>query len=205
MGILRGINADALEPLINTVVLSGLKTLEITMNTSGAEELISKAREAPGGELFVGAGTVLNLEGLKKALDAGAEFIVSPVADREIIEYCTDRNIPVFPGAFTPTEALNAWSLGATMVKVFPSGMFGPKYIKEIKAPLDKIKVMAVGGVRPNNIKEYFDSGANAIAFGGSVFKKDLIAKGEFAKIGDTIKEYITAVKTIVTPISDSG
>ena len=195
LGILRGAPTNIIEPLVETVIEAGLETLEITMNTPGAAEQIKKAKVVAKGRLTIGAGTVLNMEDLKTALDAGATFIVSPVIIKDVIEYCVKHKIPVFPGALTPNEIYTAWNLGATMVKVFPAKLFGPQYLKEVKAPLGKIKLMAVGGIKPENIKEYFASGADAVAFGASVFKKEWLQNKNFDKISKSIRKLLENLK----------
>jgi len=194
MGILRGIKPDSIEALVETVVASGLKTIEITMNTEGADKIIKEAVRAAGGQLTIGAGTVLNEKALKAALDSGATFIVMPSLIGDVVKYCVKRKIPVFPGAFTPQEIYNAWNAGASMVKVFPSGFFGPGYFKEIKGPFNEIELMACGGVRPENIKSYFSNGASAVAFGASVFQKEWLSNKDFSSIGNRIKEYLREI-----------
>jgi 2-dehydro-3-deoxyphosphogluconate aldolase/(4S)-4-hydroxy-2-oxoglutarate aldolase len=191
MGILRGVGSHLIEPLTRAVISAGLQTFEITMNTEGAPELIKKAVKVSAGRLSVGAGTVLDMKSLKIALGAGATFIVTPVFIEHITAYCVKNKIPIFPGALTPAEIYAAWSAGATMVKVFPAGVFGPKYFKEIKGPFDDIKLLACGGVTPDNMKEYFTNGADAISFGAGVFRMDWLAKKNFAEIEARIKEYL--------------
>lgn len=195
LGILRGIESDLLEPLTETVISSGLGAIEITMNTKGAGGLISKMARCAKGRITVGAGTVLDKDLLREALDAGATFIVMPVLIEDVIEYCVKNKIPVFPGALTPQEIYNAWNAGATMVKVFPSGFFGPAYFKEIKGPFNDIELLACGGVTPENMKDYFSGGASAVAFGASVFKKEWLAKRDFAGIGASVKRYMDALR----------
>jgi len=194
MGILRGAEEDIIEALTETVVSSGLETIEITMNTSGASKLIHKMRQVAKGRLTVGAGTVLTMDDLKLALDSGASFIVLPTLVEDVVKYCKKKSIPVFPGAFTPQEIYNAWRCGATMVKVFPAKFFGPKYFKEIKGPFRDIELLACGGVNPDNIISFFSSGASAIAFGASIFKKEWLKPDSLSKIeaaiGALIKEY---------------
>ncbi len=198
MGIVRGVSIKDLEPLLETVISAGLETIEITMNTPSAADIIKKARVFSKGRIAVGAGTVLGMGSLKEAKEAGAEFIVSPVTEDEVLRYCVKKKIPVFPGALTPQEVLGAWESGASMVKVFPSGLFGPTYLKELKAPLDKVELMAVGGVRLDNISEYFSCGASAVAFGSSVFKKEWLEAGDFSSIGDLVRQYVEKVKSVM-------
>lgn len=191
LGILRGVDLESIEPLVEASISAGLKTIEITMNTRGAATLIKKAVATGGKRLMVGAGTVLSVKSMEIAMGAGATFIVTPVLVEDVMKYCVKNNIPVFPGALSPKEIYDAWSAGATMVKVFPSNFFGPKYFKEIKGPFNNIELLACGGVTPENMKEYFSSGASAIAFGGNVFKKEWIDGKDFKSIGDAVKKYV--------------
>jgi len=191
LGILRGIDAEVLEPLLSAIEASGLKTIEITMNTRGAPGLIRKAVELAGERLTIGAGTVLDMESLNSALDAGASFIVMPVLVKDVMAYCVKNGIPAFPGALTPQEIYAAWRAGAAMVKVFPSNFFGPEYFKEIKGPFNDIELLACGGVTPENMKSYFANGASAVSFGAGVFKKEWLAKKDFQSIEQAIQKYV--------------
>jgi 2-dehydro-3-deoxyphosphogluconate aldolase/(4S)-4-hydroxy-2-oxoglutarate aldolase len=190
LGILRGAEKKSIEPLVETVIEAGLKTLEITMNTPGAPELIRKAKQVSRGRLTLGAGTVLTMPDLKSALKSGASFIVMPVLIKDVVKYCLKSKIPVFPGALTPQEIYEAWNSGATMVKVFPAKFFGPEYFREIKGPFNNIELLACGGVTPENMKDYFFSGASAVSFGASVFRKDWLANKDFKSIGQAVKRF---------------
>jgi 2-dehydro-3-deoxyphosphogluconate aldolase/(4S)-4-hydroxy-2-oxoglutarate aldolase len=191
MGIVRGLGFEQVEPLIEAVISSGLKTLEITMNTKNAFRIIRKAKQTAQKRLTLGAGTVLDMDSLKQALDSGATFTVMPVLIKDVLSYCVKNKIPTFPGAFTPQEIYQAWKEGATMVKVFPAKFFGPAYFKEIKGPFNDIELMAVSGVVPQNMRDYFSSGASAVAFGASVFRKEWLEKKEFKSIVSAIKTYL--------------
>lgn len=193
LGILRGVEADIIEPLIEAVISAGLETLEITMNTVHAPEIINKAKKVCGNRLALGAGTVLTKQDLMSALGSGASFIVMPVLVNDIVEYCVNNKIPVFPGALTPQEIYQAYEAGATMVKVFPAKLFGPEYFRELKGPFNNIELLACSGVTPENLRDYFASGASAISFGASVFRKDWLAKGDFKAITRTVKKFIDA------------
>ncbi len=199
LGILRGIEAGIIAPLVETVVSSGLKTIEITMNTAGASGLIQQMVKAADGRLVVGAGTVLTIDDLHSALDAGATFIVLPVLVTDVVEYCAKNNIPVFPGAFTPQEIYDAWIAGATMVKVFPAGLFGPKYFTEIKGPFNDIELLACGGVNAETIEMFFSCQASAAAFGGSIFKKTWLENGDFANIKKSIETLISNIPALLS------
>jgi 2-dehydro-3-deoxyphosphogluconate aldolase/(4S)-4-hydroxy-2-oxoglutarate aldolase len=195
MGIVRGLELEQVEPLIEAVISSGLETLEITMNTEGAAQLIRKAGKIAQKRLMLGAGTVLDMQSLNAALDAGATFIVMPVLIRDVLGYCVKNKIPAFPGALTPQEIYNAWKEGAAMVKVFPAKLFGPEYFREIKGPFNDIELLACAGVTPQNMREYFANGASAVAFGASVFKKDWLQKKDYASITSAIKAYLAILK----------
>lgn len=191
IGILRGIKEQQLESLYECVCRAGLKSLEITMNTPAADKLISRMRVLAADKLVIGAGTVINIHDLRKALDAGARFIVTPSIVEEVIEYCNLHDIPVFPGALTPTEIHKAWNMGAAMVKVFPATVFGPGYFKDIKAPFADIKLMAVGGVSADNIADFFAMGASGAGFGASIFRREWMENKEYDKIENGISSLL--------------
>ncbi|MFA4916016.1 MAG: bifunctional 4-hydroxy-2-oxoglutarate aldolase/2-dehydro-3-deoxy-phosphogluconate aldolase [Syntrophales bacterium] len=198
LGILRGIEDAIVEPLVETIVLSGLKTIEITMNSYRATSLIQQVVDVADGRLSVGAGTVLTMKDLQDALDAGAGFIVMPVLVLDVVEYCAKNNIPIFPGALTPKEIYNAWVAGATMVKVFPAGCFGPQYFREVKGPFNDIELLACGGVNADTIEMFFACQVSAAAFGGSVFKKEWLKNGDFSNIRKAIETLISKIPTNV-------
>ncbi|MDD5131589.1 MAG: bifunctional 4-hydroxy-2-oxoglutarate aldolase/2-dehydro-3-deoxy-phosphogluconate aldolase [bacterium] len=194
MGIMRDVGMDIIDPLVETVIAAGLKTIEITMNTKNAEQLIRRAVKKSDGRLTIGAGTVLDLDTLHAALQAGATFIVMPTLVPEVVQYCVSNKIPVFPGALTPQEIFNAWRSGATMVKVFPAKIFGPEYFKELKGPFKNIELLACGGVSPANLKVYIANGASAVSFGSSVFRSDWLDNREFPSISRRISQYLAAL-----------
>jgi 2-dehydro-3-deoxyphosphogluconate aldolase/(4S)-4-hydroxy-2-oxoglutarate aldolase len=191
MGIMRGIDLAQVESLVEAVIAGGLETLEITMNTKDAAQLIRMARKHAGKRLVLGAGTVLDMASLGQALEAGATFVVMPVVIPEVVAYCVKERIAVFPGALTAQEIYRAWNEGATMVKVFPAKFFGAQYLREIKGPFADIELLACSGVTPENLREYFSCGASAVAFGSSVFKKEWLEKKDYSRITAAIKAYI--------------
>lgn len=195
MGIVRGARADIIDRLTDVVIEAGLKTIEVTMNTPAAVEQIRRMNKAAQGELMIGAGTVLSFNEAQKAIDAGASFIVSPVLVPDVVKFCKRKKIPVFPGAFTPQEVYDAWQAGATMVKVFPATFFGPSFFKELKGPFNNIELLACGGVNPDNIRSFFSSGASAVSFGESIFKKERLNKKKFSFIKKDIQNLISAYK----------
>ncbi len=199
LGILRGVTREQLSPTLASAVAAGLETLEITMNTSGAAELISQARLAAGEDLEIGAGTVLTVEDLNTALDAGASFIVMPTLVEDVAAECVRRGVPVFPGALTPQEIHAAWRAGAAMVKVFPAKFFGPEYFREVKGPFDDVLLLACGGISAESLPHYAACGADAYAFGGSVFNPSWIQAGEFARVEASARALVDAHASIAS------
>ncbi|HNW39711.1 MAG TPA: bifunctional 4-hydroxy-2-oxoglutarate aldolase/2-dehydro-3-deoxy-phosphogluconate aldolase [Candidatus Omnitrophota bacterium] len=197
LGILRGAQANQIEPLVEAVIDAGLETLEITMNTPSASDLIKKAKQAAAGRLTLGAGTVLSMQDLELALKSGASFIVMPVLIKDVTEFCVKNKIPVFPGALTPQEIYQAYESGAAMVKVFPAGFFGPEYFREIKGPFNKIELLACGGVTAGNLADYFTCGASGVTFGGSIFRKDWLDNKDFKAISQAVKNFVGAWKDL--------
>jgi len=175
VGIIRNVSADDVAQVLPVYRDAGLTTIEITLNTPGAEDMIRQAVEQYGTDLNIGAGTVCTAEELEKALAAGARFIVTPIIDEAVIRRCTERGVPIFPGAFTPSEVYKAWTLGASMVKVFPTTTLGPAYISDLKGPLPQIKLLPTGGVNLANLDQFFRAGASGVGVGSHLFDKTLI------------------------------
>jgi len=193
IGIMRNFSFGIIEKIVPLYKSAGLTTLEITMNSDGAYETIKNlSADYPG--LNIGAGTVCEMEDLHTALKAGASFIVTPVLNEEAIAFCVANKIPVFPGAFTPTEIYKAWKSGATAVKIFPASRFGPAYLKEIKAPLNKIKLLPTGGVSLENIGDFFKAGAMGAGMGSTLFDKEMISKEDFEGLYLHFKKIVSKV-----------
>ena len=151
VAIIRMPDPAALRAVVDALAEGGVRALEVTMTVPRAIELIAEiAPTLPAGFLF-GAGTVLDADTVHRAVDAGAQFIVSPVFRREVINAAHEKGVPVMPGCFTPTEILEAWDMGADLVKVFPATSVGPGYLKDIRGPLPHVKLMPTGGVTIDN------------------------------------------------------
>ena len=186
---------DAVRKISRACLEAEFGTLEITMNTTGSTDMISSIREEfPG--LNVGAGTVCNKQDLKQALWAGAQFIVTPILDEAVIKDAVSQGVPIFPGAFSPTEIYRAWSLGASAVKVFPASQFGVNYIKEVRGPLDDIKLLPTGGVSLENIRSFFEAGAFGVGMGSSLFKKELVEADDINSLIDHLQKFKTALQS---------
>lgn len=191
VGIIRNLTIDEISKILPIYYAAGLTTIEITMNTPFAADIIRDATEKFKGKLNVGAGTVCSIEDLKLALDAGAQFIVTPILNPEVVKLCVKSKIPVFPGAYTPTEIYQAWELGADMVKVYPATALGPDYIRDVKAPLNKIKLMPTGGISLSNIEAFMKAGADGLGVGGQLFDKQLIKNKDWDGLLEHFKDYV--------------
>jgi 2-dehydro-3-deoxyphosphogluconate aldolase/(4S)-4-hydroxy-2-oxoglutarate aldolase len=175
IAVVRMTSTELLAPAVDALRRGGVRAVEITLTTPGAVEIIrALASLRPEGDL-VGAGTVLDASAAEAAMDAGADFIVSPVYDPGVIRACRARDVLVSVGGLTPTEILAAWRAGADVVKVFPSTSAGPKYFKDLKGPFPEIRLMPTGGVTPENAPEFIRSGACAVAMGTSLLDAALI------------------------------
>lgn len=191
IGILRGVEAAFFKSVMDASFDSGLQALEVTMNTEGSLGIVSSnGPSVPPGKLL-GMGTIRNLDEAKKAVDAGAMFLVTPNTDTAVIEYAKSRSVPVIAGALTPTEVYAAWSSGADMVKVFPCRAFGPGYIRELRGPYEQISLVAVGGVDLDNIREYFAAGADAVGASTSLFGRKALKEHNVEEIAQHVKKFI--------------
>ncbi len=176
IGIMRNLPEASLEKVAALYAAAGFSTLEITMNSPNATGTIASLSKKFGDVLNIGAGTVLTLQDLDDAISAGASFIVTPVINEDVIKAAVINGIPIFPGAYTPSEIYKAWSLGASMVKVFPATRLGPEFIKEVLAPLNFLKLAPTGGVSVDNFPDFLNAGARGLGMGSSLFPSTLIA-----------------------------
>ena len=196
VGIIRNLSFDTIEKILPIYLSAGLTSIEITMNTQAAEEIIRFAADKYKGQLNVGAGTVCNTDELDMAIRAGSQFIVTPILDPDVVRTCVSKNIPVFPGAYTPTEIYQAWKLGASMVKVYPATSLGPEYIKDVKAPLNKIKLMPTGGINLDNIQTFIKAGADGLGIGSQLFDKTLIKDENWKGLELHFKQYVSKLNS---------
>lgn len=187
LGILRAVTLADLKPLTEVLVETGMQTVEITMNTANAPQLIRALKALGAGHFVVGAGTVTSLERLRNAIEAGAEFIVMPGFDPQVVTECQKSNIPFFSGGLTPSEVQQGWQSGATMVKLFPASLGGPSYLKDLKGPFDQVKLLACGGIRADNAQDYFAAGASALAFGSSIFAPAAMQSNNWSQIKNNL------------------
>ena len=194
VGILRGGVAKDLPHIIRAVRNGGMRFLEITMNTPGAEDQIRAATELAEGTITIGAGTVTSQSLLDRAIAAGAKFIVTPIVIRHVIEFCEASAIPVLPGALTPTEIHEAWEIapGAIpAVKVFPGDFGGPSYIRALRGPFPQIPLMPTGGVDLVTLPRFVEAGATAFGIGSPLFQKDRIQATDWTWLENQVRAFV--------------
>jgi 2-dehydro-3-deoxyphosphogluconate aldolase/(4S)-4-hydroxy-2-oxoglutarate aldolase len=194
IGILRNVPLPDIEAILPYYIKAGFTNLEVTMNSNGAEETIRHLSENYP-SLNIGAGTVCDKNDLKRAVKAGASFIVTPVVDEKVIKKCVKWGIPIFPGAFSPLEIYSASKYGATGVKVFPANHLGPSYIKDVLAPFQHLKLYPTGGVNLENISAYFKAGAKGLGMGGTLFLASLLETKDYENLGLHFEKVALAVK----------
>ncbi len=189
--ILRGYNYNQARTVMKALVQSNIRAVEITMNTEGALETISKLSKEFGDTMLIGAGTVTTMEQAKAAINAGAKFILSPVMlSKEIIDLCREKSVITVPGAMSPTEIYKSFEDGADIVKIFPAISCGTRFFKDVKAPLGNVPLMAVGGVSKENAKEFFKDGADFLGIGSGIFSKEDIESENFEGLIKSVKEF---------------
>lgn len=193
IGILRNVPLPDIEAILPFYIKAGFTNLEVTMNSNGAEETIRHLSENYP-SLNIGAGTVCDKNDLKRAVKAGASFIVTPVVDEKVIKKCVKWEIPIFPGAFSPLEIYTASKYGATGVKVFPANHLGPSYIKDVLAPFQHLKLYPTGGVNLENISAYLKAGAKGLGMGGTLFLASLLETKDYENLGLHFEKVAMAV-----------
>lgn len=192
--VLRKIPFQTSKELITALIRGGIQAVEVTLDTENALTIIAESRSHFGNEVLVGAGTVLSAEDCKNAIDAGAQFIVSPLLNVEAVSYANSQNIPVIPGVMTPSEIYAAYNAGAKMVKIFPASSVGASFIKDVKGPLSDISIIATGGITLETANSYLKAGADAIGAGSDLLNKQLIADGNWLAIEKAAKQWTLEV-----------
>ena len=180
---------------IEAMLAGGVTAIEITFSVPNAVAVIRAVRERFGTDILLGAGTVLNPSDAAGAVGAGAEFVVSPNTNLEVIGMAKRLGVPVMPGAFTPTEVVNAWAAGADVVKIFPASVGGPAYIKALRGPLPHIPMLPTGGVNDKTAGPFIEAGAFALGAGSNLFDKKLLAAEDFKGLADLAKRFTAGVR----------
>ena len=195
VAIVRSPDSRQLLEVCRALADGGVNVVEITMSVPGALDLIRQVKLALGERVLLGAGTVLDAETARAVLLAGAEYIVAPTVNLEVIRLCQRYDKLVMPGAFTPTEILAAWEAGADIVKVFPAEVVGPAFFKALRGPLPQIRLMPTGGVDLTTAAAFLKAGACCLGVGGQLVEPRAVAQGDFNRLRELARQYVAVVK----------
>lgn len=197
-GIVAIIRATSGEQLVNVARAlheGGIDVIEVTFTVPNVLEILAAVRKDLGKKILLGAGTVLDPETCRAALLAGAEFIVSPSLNLDVIKLCKRYGKLVMPGAFTPTEIVTAWEAGADIVKLFPADCVGPNYLKALRGPLPQVRILPTGGVDLKTLPDFFKAGACAVGLGGQLVERSAVESGNMTRIRELAAQYVALVK----------
>ena len=195
VAIIRATSGEQLVKVARALYEGGIDVIEVTFTTPGVVDVISAVRKEFGSKVLLGAGTVLDPETARTAILAGAEFLVSPCVNLDIIKLGLRYDKLVMPGAYTPTEIITAWEAGADVVKLFPADIGGAPYLKALKGPLPQVRLMPTGGVNCETLKDFVKAGACAVGLGGQLVEKEALERGNFARIQELAAEYVQLMR----------
>jgi 2-dehydro-3-deoxyphosphogluconate aldolase/(4S)-4-hydroxy-2-oxoglutarate aldolase len=195
VAIVRSPDSQQLVEVCRALGDGGISVVEITMSVPDALEVLRQVRRTLGDRLLVGAGTILDPETARAALLAGAEYLVAPTVNLDVIRLCQRYDKLVMPGAFTPTEILSAWEAGADIVKVFPAEVLGPPFFKALRGPLPQIRLMPTGGVDLSTAADFLKAGACCLGVGSQLVEPKAVAERDFDRIRELASKYAAAVK----------
>lgn len=195
VAIIRASSGEQLVNVARALYEGGIDVIEVTFTVPNAVEVLQAVHKDLGKKILLGAGTVLDPETARTAFLAGAQFLVSPTVNLEVIRMANRYDKLCMSGAYTPTEILTAWEAGADVVKVFPAEIGGPPYLKAVKGPLPQVRLMPTGGVNLETMHDFLKAGACAVGLGSSLVEKDAVEKGDFARIRSLAEQYVERFK----------
>jgi 2-dehydro-3-deoxyphosphogluconate aldolase/(4S)-4-hydroxy-2-oxoglutarate aldolase len=197
IAVVRAPSGAELVPVVQALADGGVTAVEITFTVPNAIEVIGKVRQSLGDRVVLGAGTVLDPETARAALLAGAEYIVSPALNLDVIKLCRRYDKAVMPGAFTPTEVLTAWENGADIVKIFPADVGGPSYLKALHGPFPQVRMMPTGGVDLTTAEAFLRAGACCLGVGSQLVDPKAVAQKDFGRLTELAKQYAALVQAV--------
>ena len=195
VAVIRAASDELLVDVAEALAAGGVDVMEVTFTIPRAHRALERVADRLGDRILLGAGTVLDPETARIALLSGAEFIVSPAVNLDVIKLCRRYDKLVMPGAFTPTEVLTAWEAGADIVKLFPSEVAGPAYLKALAGPLPQVRMMPTGGVNLETAAAFLRAGAFALGVGGSLVDPKSVAAGDMAKIEKLARQFVEILR----------
>ncbi len=195
IAVVRAKSADQIPPLTEALLEGGVVAVEVTMTTPNAIEAIREASGKFGARALIGVGTVLDALTCRLAIEAGAQFVVSPVTRPELAKVAHAADRPIMLGAYTPTEAQLAYEAGADFIKIFPADGLGPNYIKALRAPLPHLRMVPTGGVDLHNVAEFFKAGCVALGVGSSLISQKILADSNWPELTRVAAEFVKAAR----------
>lgn len=195
VAILRAPSGELLADVAEALLAGGVDVLEVTFTVPKAHQVIERVADRLGERVLLGAGTVLDTETARIALLSGAQFIVAPTVNLEVIRLCRRYDKLVMPGALTPTEILTAWEAGADLVKVFPSDITGPQYLKILRGPLPQVRLLPTGGVTLQTAGDFLKAGAFALGAGSALVEQAALAARDLQRIESQARQFVEAIR----------
>jgi 2-dehydro-3-deoxyphosphogluconate aldolase/(4S)-4-hydroxy-2-oxoglutarate aldolase len=195
VAIIRAPSGELLADVAEALYESGIDVIEVTFTVPGILDILSQVQKRLGHKILLGAGSVLDTETARLAILAGAEYIVSPTVNVDVIKMCQRYGKLVMPGALTPTEVLTAWEAGADIVKIFPADVGGPNYLKALHGPLPQVRLMPTGGVNLETLESFVKAGACAVGLGTALVEKEAVQTGNLKRIRDQAGQYVELMK----------
>lgn len=197
VAVVRAPSGELLADVAEALLAGGITVMEITFTVPAAHKILEQVAARLGDRILLGAGTILDPETARIAMLSGAEFLVSPAVNLQVIEMAQRYDKLMLPGAFTPTEVITAWQAGADIIKVFPSDCTGPKYLKALHGPFPQVRLMPTGGVDLNTAADFLKAGACALGIGSSLVTKSAVAAGNLKEIESLARQYVEIVKSV--------
>jgi 2-dehydro-3-deoxyphosphogluconate aldolase/(4S)-4-hydroxy-2-oxoglutarate aldolase len=194
VAVIRLPDAGAVREVADALAAGGVRAIEITMTVPNAVAMIRQLAATLPATTIVGAGTVMDAETARRVMDAGAAFVVSPIFSADVVGACREADVAVMPGCFSPTEIHAAWTAGADVIKVFPAGVLGPGYFKDLLGPMPRVRLMPTGGVSVDNAGAWIRAGAVAVGVGSALVDQKTVAAGTFETLTTRAREFIAAV-----------
>lgn len=195
VAIIRAPSGEQLVQVSEALLSGGIDVIEVTFTVPGILDILKEVRAKLGNRILLGAGTVLDTESARAAILAGAEFLVTPTVNVDVITLCRRYGKLCMAGAFTPTEILTAWQAGADIVKVFPAEIGGPGYLKAVHGPLPQVRLLPTGGVNLDTIDSFVKAGACAVGLGSALVEKEAMANRDMDRIATLAKAYVDAMR----------
>ena len=195
LAILRNVPREITLDYAGAILKGGVKVFEVALNSPDALEQITMLRKAYGGQCLIGAGTAITVERTQAALDAGAQFLLTPGTPLDVFAFCRDRNVMLLPGVLTPTDVATSLQFGYKTMKLFPAGSMPRHYVKDLQGPFDGTNYMAIGGVSPANIREFFDAGCISVGLASSLMPKEAVAANDWEACAAYVRSMVEQIR----------